>query len=463
MRNEGIYMDKTAEQALAGAKILARLDRIPIWPYSKRVMLIVGIGFFFAFYDTLTIGLALPKIQQDFAISVAAATWAVTSSLVGYILGSFIISRIADYFGRHLELILSVGFFSVGSLLSALSSDLTWLIVWRFIAGIGIGAEIVAVTTYMEEMAPKHVRGKATSNAIAFGMAGFAIVPFVALWLVPHFTYGWRILFGSGAVIGIIIFFMRSLLPDSPRWLVLQNCLTEAEEIVASAEKFALNRLKTTLPEPPLLQQPVVLNSDASLSQILQAPYGQRALLFVLMWFIYYIGNYAWLILAPTLFVTEGFTLVKSIMFMALASLGFLVGSWLDTLIGDRIKRKHFSIIIALIWSVTLFVIGWFPSPSIIILFGFIATTTISMLIPLLYIYTGESFPTSIRATSLSITDGLGHLGGAFCGQIIFSLSALISGNPHHFATIFIIMACTGLLTAFLLLFTVDMTKQSLS
>jgi putative MFS transporter len=442
--------------------LLARLDRIPLWPYPKSHMFIVGIGFFFAFYDILTIGLALPKIQADFHISLHVATWAITSSLIGYIIGSFIISRIADYFGRHLELVLSIICFTLGSLLSATSPSIAWLIIWRFLSGIGIGSEIVAVTTYMEELSPSAIRGKATSTAILYGMIGFAVVPFIALGLVPHFDNGWRILFVSGGIGGAVIFIMRRLLPDSPRWLVLHNRFDEAEKIITAAEQFASNKLQQPLPEPVLVDTPTSRHTGSTLRSMLQPPYGQRILLFVCTWFIYYIGNYAWLTLSPSLLIEKGFPIVKSISFVAIASLGFLSGSLLETWMGDRLERKYLAIIIALIWSLALLVIGFFPSPIVIMTAGFIASSTISMLIPLLYIYTGENFPTRIRATSLSVTDGLGHLGGAFCGQIIFYLVHWFNGEDH-FKLSFIFMAVTGFLTAFMLLFGTKMTKQSLS
>ncbi|GAB5468073.1 MAG: hypothetical protein Kilf2KO_11030 [Rhodospirillales bacterium] len=107
----------------AGA-ILARLDRIPLWPYPRRVLWIVGFGFFFAFFDVVTIGFAVPVITTQFGISSGLASWAITASLIGYIIGSVLDSRIADRFGRRVSLTVSVTFFTVGSLLSATSPDI---------------------------------------------------------------------------------------------------------------------------------------------------------------------------------------------------------------------------------------------------------------------------------------------------------------------------------------------------
>ncbi len=459
-------MDNTTNEQLSditrGRQIIARLDRLPIWPYPQHYLLIIGIGFFFGFYDILTIGLALPKIEQAFAVTLHQASWAITSSLVGYIIGSFFISRIADSFGRKISLILSILFFTLGSLACAISLNLTWLIISRFITGFGIGAEIVVITAYIEEMSPSVVRGRATCTAIAFGMIGFAIVPFIAYLLVPYLNYGWRILFLSGAVGGIIIYFTRRHIPDSPRWLVIQNKLDQAERLIVAAEDHV--RLKWNHKLPPI--EPIAefeMNRDTSLANFLNLRILKRVFIFVLIWFIYYIGNYAWLTLAPSLFIKHGFTLANSIGLMAITSFGFVVGSFFSVAFSEKIERKWFAIWIMLVWSVALLIIGWYPKPFIIIIAGFIATSSIAMVIPILYIYTGENFPTRIRATSLSITDGLGHLGGAFCAQIIFAISLLITNNAYNFASAFTIMSITGILSALLLSSGLKMTHKSLT
>ena len=122
----------------SGAALLARLDRIPVWPHPNWILWVVGAGFFFSFFDIITIGFALPVITREFNISAETASWSITSGLVGYILGSFLDSRIGDRFGRRVSLYLSVGAFSLGSLLSATSTDLGWLVTWRFLSGMNV-------------------------------------------------------------------------------------------------------------------------------------------------------------------------------------------------------------------------------------------------------------------------------------------------------------------------------------
>ena len=136
-----------------------RIDRFPIWPYPWLVLVVIGASFFFAFFDIVTIGFALPVIIKQFNVSADYASWAVTSSLIGYIIGSLFYSRIGDRYGRKTGLYLSVSTFSIGALISGFSPNMEWLIFWRLIAGMGIGAEISLATTYLGELSPAKLRG----------------------------------------------------------------------------------------------------------------------------------------------------------------------------------------------------------------------------------------------------------------------------------------------------------------
>src|SRR5438309_1003719 len=180
------------------ASVTARLDRIPVWPYERKLLWVVGAGYFFAFFDIVTISFAAPVIAEQFHVSKATVTLSVTSSLIGYIIGAFADSQIADRWGRRLSLAVSVAVFSLGTVLAALSTNITELIIFRFIAGLGIGAEIACVTTYIGELAPAPLRGRYTSWATTAAYAGFAVVPFIARGLVPTLHNGWRILFLIG-------------------------------------------------------------------------------------------------------------------------------------------------------------------------------------------------------------------------------------------------------------------------
>ncbi len=437
---------------------LARLDRIPVWPYEKRLLWVVGAGYFFAFFDIVTISFALPVIATQFHASTGAVSLSVTSSLIGYIIGALGDSQVADKWGRKLSLVVSVIMFSVGTALAAASWNVTSLVVFRFISGLGIGAEIAAVTTYLSEISPAPLRGRYTSWATTCAYAGFAVVPFVARFLVPNYAGGWRILFGIGALGGLTILFMRRGLPASPRWLVSQGRTEEAAEIVTKAEETARENLDAheELPAPePVADEP---SPEAfPVKALLRPPMAGRLALFIGIWFIYYIGNYGWLTLAPTLLTDKGYSLADSTTYLVVSGIGFLAGAFATTRFSDRFERKYSAAVFALAWAISLLVIGLAVSPTVIIVFGFIASATVGLLVPLLYTYTAEHFATPARATGVALTDGLGHIGGALAPLIVLGANA-----AWGFSGAFIVMAATGVLTGALVLLGIQATGRSL-
>ncbi|MGI8506505.1 MAG: MFS transporter [Solirubrobacteraceae bacterium] len=432
------------------------MDRIPVWPYERKLLWVVGAGYFFAFFDIVTISFAAPVIATQFHVSKATVTLSVTSSLIGYIIGAFADSTIADKWGRRLSLGISVAVFSVGTVLTALSSGVVMLIVFRFIAGLGIGAEIAAVTTYIGEISPAPLRGRYTSWATTAAYAGFAVVPFIARALVPTFASGWRILFLIGALGGVTILFLRRGLPHSPRWLVTQDRGDEAEEVVQAAEETAREVMDEELPEP----EPVPDEARAErfpIRALLRPPMVGRLALFVGIWFVYYIGNYGWLTLAPTLFVDKGYSLADSTTYLIVSGIGFLAGAYATTHFSDRFERKYTAAGCALAWGISLLVIGYFVSPAIIIVFGFIASMTIGLLVPMLYTYTAEHFSTNARATGVALTDGLGHIGGALAPLIVLG-----ANTAWGFSSAFLVMGITGFVTGALILLGIRATGRSL-
>ena len=453
-----------SQNSSAALGLISRLDRIPVWPYPRSILWIVGAGFFFAFFDIVTIGFALPVLTHEFGVNEEQASWAVTSGLIGYILGSFLDSRIGDRFGRKVSLYLSVGFFSFGSLLSATSPSLDWLIFWRFLSGMGIGAEIALVTTYMAECSPAPLRGRYTGWTIVAAFMGFAAVPPLAFYLVPNFAWGWRALFVLGAIGGIIIALMRRGMPNSFHWLLDQGRVDDARATLEKAESVAEARLGHALPAvesggvDPAYSEGQEPTSTLGMKAFFVGPQRTRLLVLGTLWFIYYVGNYAWLTLAAELFSKHGISLSQTIGSLIFTGFGFVAGALTAVWVSDRIDRRITSTIAALVWTGVLAAIGFTASPSTIPILGFIASFTIGLIIPLLYTITGESFSTEIRATGVSLSDGFGHVGGAFCGQIIFGIEAFAG-----FSGAFLAMAATGLITAGLVLLTPRNTGKSLS
>jgi putative MFS transporter len=179
--------------------------------------------------------------------------------------------------------------------------------------------------------------------------------------------------------------------------------------------------------------------------------------LFVGIWFVYYIGNYGWLTLAPTLFTDKGYSLADSTSYLIVSGIGFLAGAYSTTRFSDRLERKYTCAAFAVIWGICLLIIGYAVSPTIIIVFGFIASATIGLLVPMLYTYTAEHFSTNARATGVALSDGLGHIGGALAPLIVLG-----ANSAWGFASSFLVMAITGFIAGAMILLGIRATGQSL-
>ncbi len=435
--------------------IIGRLDRLPRWPYSWALLWIIGAGYFFGFFDIVNIGFALPVISKQFHVTPEIAASAISVGLIGYIIGSYLDSTISDLYGRRISLMLSVSFFTIGSLLCTFSPNLLWLDIFRFITGMGIGAEIASVTTYLGEISPAPLRGRYTGWATTFAYAGFSIVPFIALGLVPNFSWGWRALLFVGAIGGLTITILRRHIPESPHWLLSKNRTADANKVVAEAEQY-LQELHVKLP-PAIPAKHAVSTREYPTRTLLAPPYLSRLILFAIIWFVYYVANYGWLTLAPSLFVTRGYTLTNTISYLVISGIGFFVGAIGSAVFGDRFERKWFILWVTIAFGLSLLIIGLFPSPTIIMVLGLIASITIGLMVPLLYALTAEHFPTRARATGVSLTDGLGHIGGALAPMFI-----LTAVNLGGFTQGFVVMAVAAGITALLLPLAINATKRSL-
>ena len=427
----------------AASGILDRLDALRVWPYPRRGLVALGAAYFFAFYDVVNIGDVLPVIEKQFDISSETAAYAITIGLLGYVVGSLADAVVSDRVGRRPALLISIAMFTVGALITAFAGSFPVILVGRFITGMGIGAEIAAAAAYLNGISPTRMRGNAGCRAVVWGYVGIAITPFIAVAVVPNFTDGWRAMFLIAAVGGLAMIPLRLGLPESPRWLLQNGREDEALARVEEAEAFAA----TQGPPPP--------ETELKPAEALRG-FWVSAALFLAVWLIYYVGNYGWLTLAPTMLTHEGFSLTTSLSFLCVTGIGLVVGALGSVRYSERFERKFTISISLVVFAVALAVIGVAPVAAVIVVFGFIVSLTIGFAVPLMYVNTAEQFSSQLRARGVSMGDGLGHIGGAAAPLLILPAAAV------SFFWGMSVMAVTGLIAAVLILFGQKMTGRSM-
>jgi putative MFS transporter len=440
-------------------ELTARLDRLSTWPYTNLVIWVVGAGYFLSFFDITNVALGLPVYAKVFHMTAGQIAYPISFSLFGYIFGSWLNGNLSDVAGRKIGIIMATIFFSVGCLGAMLSNGLWVLVFWRFVTGMGIGAEIAIVSTYFGELAPPAMRGRYTGIANIFSFVGLAFVPILALWLVPNYSWGWRGMFAFGAL-GLLTLVAFPFLPESPRWLLAKGRFAQAKIIIEAAEARELAHGKPLAPVVEAAAEQEIVGLP--MAQLFHPPLLSRLCVLFIMWLFFYIGEYIWLGLGPVFFVDRGFTLTHSIMFMLMSSVGLSLGAALSAWLGDRFERKRSVCAAMLIWAAGFVGISFTAAPIAIYALVFIVTTALGFVIPLMYTLTNESFPTGARSSGVSLTDGLGHVGGVVGPLIATSLYAAL-GAASGFPAVFMLVAVTGAGAALLTPFTGAKTRRVLA
>lgn len=418
-----LLVDTESERARL---LLARQDRIPVWSLPGRYLVIIGVGYFFTFFDIADIGYGMPAIDKQFHLSSSEATFvALSVGLVGYAVGSMVIGGLSDHLGRYRILLLTIAITALGSFLDATATNVATLSVWRFLTGVGVGADLNLVSTYLSELAPASKRGRIANITFLVGILGQAVTPFIALGLVPNYSFGWRLLFVIGGVIATIGLLMRFELPESPRWLVQHRRLDEAERIVARMEEGAI-RKGVTLGSPDTGEQRST-ESGLSFRSLLSRQYLSRLGVLVPMWFFWYIGNYAFLGDAATLLSSHGQPISSSILYLGIGAVGYPVGAIVMALVADRVERRLLIFFATLVWLAGMLLVGSLDGRVILIAGTFLASLALGLYLQVAYTYTAECFPTRARSSGFSLSDGLGHGGGALGALILPTVVASVS------------------------------------
>ncbi|RSO49095.1 MFS transporter [Streptomyces sp. WAC 06725] len=401
----------TATQ-LAGARTGARLDRLPPSRWHRRLTLTVGVGAFFDLYEIFLGGVLAAVLAERWHLDHTTKSWVIAAGFLGMFLGAGVLSVLADRFGRRRMFLVNLGAYSLCSLLCAFAPNAEWLIALRFLAGLGLGAELILVDTYLAEFLPRAVRGRYIAWAYTFGFLGVPVAAFVGARLVAtrelFGVEGWRWLLVAGALGAAFIQLMRARLPESPRWLAVHGREEEAAKIVTDIEERVARETGETLPSVAVAAE--VPQRRVPLGEMFRGDHRRRTLMWWIFQVLQTVGYYGFGSLAPVVLTAKGHTVTASLSYAALSFCGYPLGSALSVPLIDRIERKTLIIASALGMAACGLAFGFAAAGWLIVGAGFALTVCSNVFSNAFHVYQTEIFPTGLRSSAIGIAYSLSRL-----------------------------------------------------
>ncbi|HKR29999.1 MAG TPA: MFS transporter [Terriglobales bacterium] len=438
------------------SSIAARLESLGVGRFHYRFISLVSLGEWFDMYDLFMVAYVGAALQNSGFLSLQQFSQLIAAGFLGMFVGTVLFGMTSDQIGRRTSFVVMLLIYSVFTLIGSLAQSAVWLIACRFLAGIGIGAEIVVIDAYVSEMVPSYARGRFIAITQVVGFTSVPIVAILSRILVPtHFLInGWRwvMVFGAGGA--LLAWYLRLGLPESPRWLESVNRTREAEAVLDMIEGQSRG------PGPSQItnrQKPVSRRlTAASISQhwsssrfreLWSPTYRRRTLMLIVFQTLQTLGFYGFANWAPTFLLKRGVGLLHSLNYSLLIALIAPAGPLIASFTADRLERKW--TIFALALSIAAFGLGFaiWQLPALIVISGALVTLCSNWFSAVLHSYQSELFPTRIRATGVGFTYSWSRLSAALSSLLIAAV--LTHGVTPVFTMLATAMAGVAIAIAF--------------
>ncbi len=411
--------------------IPARLDRLPWAKWHWLVVFGLGTVWILDGLEVTIVGSMSEALKPEstglgmssYQVGVAGAVY-----VAGACIGALFFGQLTDRFGRKKLFLITLGVYTVATVLTAFSMNPMWYFGARFLTGAGIGGEYAAINSAIDELIPAKYRGRvdiAINGSFWIGAAGGALltIPLLDPTLVDP-AWGWRIAFGIGAILAVGILVVRRHVPESPRWLFIHGRETEGEEIVRDIESTVVDE---TGKELPTVTQTITIRqrrtiSIAEIAKTVFTLYPRRTILC----FSLFVGQ---AFLYNAFFFTYGDTLgtffgVKQTgYYIAVFALSNFTGALLLSPLFDRVGRVKMIagtyILSGVLLAVAGVVLGDLTAVTLTV-FGAVIFFFASAGASSAYLTASEVFPMETRALCIAFFYAIGTAVGGISGPLLF-------------------------------------------
>lgn len=437
------------------ARLFASLDRSAFtkrhgWLYTVLTLTHVTDGF-----DLLMTGVVLPGVIAAFKLTAPEAGFFASSVFLGMTVGALAITYLADHVGRKKAMLLCVTLYAAFSMIAAFAWDYPSIVTLRFLQGVGLGAEVPLVLTYLLEFMPVQRRGVLAAGAISLWQFSGLFAALVAMLVIPAFT--WRGMFVVGAIPAFILVIALAYLPESIRYLVHKKKMAEAEAIVRRFSSI----------DPDTITVPtagVTPPSEAGLRDILRGkylPYTLGIWIMSITWAMAFFGLVVWL---PSLLIRMGFTQVHSFAYTAAIVGAGATGLFLSGLCMDFLGRRLTTSLCFILGGVSMIAWGFATTSESILIFGMVtAFFGPGGVAGCLFTYICEIYPTQFRATGAGVSTAWQRIGGIIAPSVLGFLIGATGPAFYSFVALGIILLIGGAAAATLMYETRGQTLEQIT
>ena len=431
-----------------GVRAGARLDRLPIGSFHRRVLWLIGLGMFLDACDIYLAGGVLGALVKSGWSDLAGNASFISATFAGMLLGTFSAGWLGDRFGRRFSYQSNLLLFGLASLAASFAPNMPVLIGLRFLMGIGLGAEIVVGYSSLAEFMPRAKRGRYVALLAVITNMAVPVTGLAGAWLIPH--AGWRAMFGGVGVCALVVWVLRKNMPESPRWLESRGRLVEAEALMAAIEQEAALEQEAGGVLPPVVDVAEEAPAPGAVRELFERGLLRNTVLGMVIAVVSGFSLYGFLTWVPTFLVREGFTIGSSLWFSGLMGMGAPAGALLGAAIADRVGRVRGIVGLALVEAALGLVYPHVGNGVELVLVGFSITLCAYCIVAVGFaLYLPELFPTRLRLRGVAVAIGVGRLTSTGVSYAIVAIytAAGVGGVTGALAGSLVVLAgCAALL-----------------